>query len=289
VSAPRLLFCIGAAKAGTTWLYDYLDTHPDCHLRGVKELHYFDGLDLGSMAWQRKDNQARLDRARTKLIADPARAEHLQRQVKDRAEWLQIQALGHADDAAYLAYLTAGRTGQKLVADITPAYALLSAERFRQMASLGDSRFLYILRDPLARLWSHVRMNATRKADGVPSLDDAARLLRRTINRREPGIAERSDYAGTLARLADAVPDRQSLIIPFETMLEGGIAQICDFLGIANRPADAQRVIHRGTPLDLPDDLRAKALRWLEPQYRAAQAQFGYLPEHWENPDSIAK
>src|SRR5437764_2788693 len=36
--------CIGAHKAGTTWLYQQLDSHPDFWMSPVKELHYFDQL-----------------------------------------------------------------------------------------------------------------------------------------------------------------------------------------------------------------------------------------------------
>lgn len=34
--------CIGAQKAGTTWLYENLRLHPDIYLTPRKELHYFD-------------------------------------------------------------------------------------------------------------------------------------------------------------------------------------------------------------------------------------------------------
>ncbi|MDB5657806.1 MAG: hypothetical protein JWS10_421 [Cypionkella sp.] len=30
---PTLLFCVGATKAGTSWLYDHLFAHPECHFR----------------------------------------------------------------------------------------------------------------------------------------------------------------------------------------------------------------------------------------------------------------
>ena len=35
---PTVLFCVGAAKAGTSWFHSYLENHPDCHMRGIKEL-----------------------------------------------------------------------------------------------------------------------------------------------------------------------------------------------------------------------------------------------------------
>ena len=34
--------CIGAPKAGTTWIYKHLAAHPDVWIPLVKELHYFD-------------------------------------------------------------------------------------------------------------------------------------------------------------------------------------------------------------------------------------------------------
>ena len=40
-----LFFCVGAAKAGTSWLYSQLAAHPECHFRAIKELHYFDAID----------------------------------------------------------------------------------------------------------------------------------------------------------------------------------------------------------------------------------------------------
>ena len=41
--------CIGAAKAGTDWLFEQLSAHPDCHFRSIKELHYFDALEQGKL------------------------------------------------------------------------------------------------------------------------------------------------------------------------------------------------------------------------------------------------
>ena len=48
--------CIGAQKAGTTWLYENLSRHPDVVMPPMKEIHYFDcayglvfGVDNGSL------------------------------------------------------------------------------------------------------------------------------------------------------------------------------------------------------------------------------------------------
>ncbi len=84
-------------------------------------------------------------------------------QTRQRDLDAAIALLGRPESgAAYLDYLGAGQ-GAAVVGDITPAYGLLSVERLRAMAALGETRFLYILRDPVARLWSHVRMIAGRR------------------------------------------------------------------------------------------------------------------------------
>jgi hypothetical protein len=36
--------CVGAQKAGTSWLYHQLTLHPDFWMPPIKELHYFDTL-----------------------------------------------------------------------------------------------------------------------------------------------------------------------------------------------------------------------------------------------------
>jgi hypothetical protein len=41
------LFVVGAAKAGTTSLWRYLDVHPDIFMSGTKEPHFFSGFDEG--------------------------------------------------------------------------------------------------------------------------------------------------------------------------------------------------------------------------------------------------
>ena len=38
MSEPVLMFGVGAAKSGTSWLHRYLDEHPECHFRAIKEL-----------------------------------------------------------------------------------------------------------------------------------------------------------------------------------------------------------------------------------------------------------
>ncbi len=141
---PTILFCVGATKAGTTWFYRYLHDHPECHMRSIKELHYFDTVDFGDYARQ-ADVYARL---RADLEAKRAEAtgwteKNLARQIADIDEIEAVIAKGDAGEADYIAYLMRGlgqaKTGEdhRLVGDITPSYALLSQDRLARMAALS--------------------------------------------------------------------------------------------------------------------------------------------------------
>lgn len=280
---PALLFCVGATKAGTSWLRDYLAVHPDCHLRGMTELHYFDCHDLGA-TWARTDVERRIARLEEEMSAAGT-----ERALVRAAELADLKALlallrKPLDEAAYVEYLTEGRGGAKLIADVTPAYSLLSTHRLRRMAGLmPEVRFLYVLRDPIARLWSHVRMMARRRGEGSVGRARAARILDGVIAGREAAIAARSDYRGALERLREAVEPSRLMVAFYEELLTAtGIAALCSFLGIGQRPADLGRRVHQGIALTMePAQVRA-ARDWLRPQYDYVERVMGRLPQAWK-------
>ncbi len=283
--SPTLLYCVGATKAGTSWLYRFLSEHPDCHLRSVKELHYFDALDHGDQDWQRRQLQKRMDglAARLDQLPDDGRA-GLQRQIDDCADLMALHENPDEDAAAYLAYLQAGQDDQLLVADITPAYGLLSVPRLTQMAKLvANTRFIYILRDPVARLWSHVRMNAARRGGDAAKIQNRAnRIFWRLGRGRHPGIMERSDYRATLERLQTALAPAQLLVVFYEEMFSHlSMNRICAFLGIGQQAAQLDVPEHRGAVVTMNAAQLQQARQWLAVQYEYVHASFGRVPSQW--------
>lgn len=279
-----VFLCVGAAKAGTSWLHRQLSAHPDCHFRAIKELHYFDALDGSRLDkefkkhrdWQQTDLEKV---ARTGLGPSDKQAAKL----ADRGAWLDVLERQAEDVEAYLAYLEGGAYRAKVVGEMTPAYALLSCERLQQMAQMApDVRFLYLLRDPVERLWSHVRMMAARRdANGAVSPERCAAILNRTISGAEMELVKRSDYAAALRKLTAVVAPAKLLVEVFEDVLRGdGLNRICRFLGIGSRPVDLAPV-HAGQPLAMSAAQRDMATTWLAPQYAAAEAALGRRPDAW--------
>lgn len=285
--APTVLLGVGAAKSGTSWLYRYLSDHPECHFRSIKELHYFDGIDLGSRDRHAADRTREAEAIRARIAKGRAGAAADGR-LADREAWLRVLAADQEDTAAYLAYLDGGRDAATsvpvVVGEVTPAYALLPEERLRAMAGLGDRdvRFVYLLRDPIARLWSHVRMIAGRRAsDGVVVRRRCDRIFDRTLAGEESQIEARGDYRAALGRLSRAIDPARLLVLVFEELVQGdGAARLCAFLGIAPRAPDPLPV-HEGQPMPMRAEQRGRARAWLAPQYDYVAERLGYRPTGW--------
>ena len=281
---PTYLFGVGATKAGTTWLYRYLAGHPDCHLRSVKELHYFDALE-GGFDRQIKVNRDKVARHAERLAGVAGgKAAQLRQSLADLRDWLAVLDRRCEDLPAYRAYLETGRGTRRLVGDITPAYSGLPVDRLQTMAALsGDVRFVYLLRDPLARFWSHVRMVASRSRAGQQDLaGECARVFDRVLAGEPSDIANRSDYKGALERLDAAVDPRRLLVMFMDQLISlPGVARLCGFLGIGVHGANVAARIHEGAPLAMTSAQAARARDWLAPQYSYVAARFPEMPATW--------
>jgi hypothetical protein len=276
-----VFLCVGAAKAGTSWLHAQLQRHPECHFREIKELHYFSALEHGRLGAELKKHRGwqvdLLERlARSGQVPNDEQA----RRLADRGAWMDVLEKGVEDVPAYLEYLHGGAERKPVVGELTPAYALLPEARLKAMARMApDVRFLYVMRDPVERLWSHVRMIAGRR--GEATAERCAALLERVLAGREDQIEARSDYAGAIRRLSGAVPGARLLCEVFEEMVSGeGFRRLCAFLGIGASEPDPVPV-HAGTELAMTDAQRRAATDWLAPQYDAARAALGRMPEGW--------
>jgi len=285
---PVLLFGVGATKAGTSWLHRYLSDHPQCHFRAIKELHYFNGFDFDDLPRQRAAIEAHKDGLLQRLETDSdARFANTIRQLGHIEHWLTVLDIGKEDTGAYLDYLKGGLEGEHVVGDITPAYSLLSEARLRQMAGLtADVRFIYLMRDPVARVWSHIRMMAKRRKDGGDTLEArAAHLFRRWMRGEEKQLDLRGDYASALTKLRNAVAGEKLLVMFYEDLFsENGVARVCAHLGIDPAPGSFDKRVMEGERLTLSDEDRAMARGRLAPQYEFVAAAMGDLPGAW-HPD----
>lgn len=276
---------VGAQKGGTSWLHYFLKNHPQCAMSPVKELHYFDCLEMKRQSFMANN----LQEMKKRLFGDAERAAEnvapiTVEEARNRFEvWAGLMAHDTVDTAAYLNYLLLGSDGAKVVGEVTPAYAMLSADSFRAMRSVApNTKLIFVMRDPVSRLWSNLRMRASkRNQTETDILDHTRKDFAAVLNGRIAGIARRSDYARTLKVMDAAVPAEDVHYEFFEGLFDDGAARICAFLGIDAMEAPADTNVNEGVRVALPGDLGRDMLVWLKPQYDCVREKFGQLPAKW--------
>lgn len=295
MSDPLPLFCVGATKAGTSWLYRYLHDHPDCAMPAVKEAHYWDTFAPERLEKQLTVFRVRLRemRAQKRQAIDADRGwqvANLDRRINDMKVLVTVLEGPRSDDSAYLGWLMQGRKGV-LTADMTPAYATLDDTTLARMRDAAPTaKFLLLIRDPLDRLWSHIRMQAHRQRQAHEKYEKKANnILYRILNRgQETHILERGDYPKIIRKLRRVIPQGRLLIAFFEDLLtDDGLARICDFLGITPRSAKGATPVHAGREVVMLDKLRPRALGLLNEHYEWVARNVGPLPQRWQ--DNLAR
>jgi hypothetical protein len=182
---------IGAEKAGTTWLYDILRAHPDLFLPDTKEIHFF---NRHTSTGRESDN------------------------------------FRHRGPAWYERHFDAAPPGTR-AGEATPMYLCDPDAPGRIHLTLPEARFIVILRDPVARSWSHYRM---ARAKGHVTCD-----LDTLIGRRDPAVIGRSLYATQLDRWRAFYPASRFLVLFFEEVMAAprrALAQVADWLGVEAAP-----------------------------------------------------
>lgn len=296
MAEPVLLFGMGAAKAGTSWLYRALDLHPQARVRAIKEAHYWNSaapLDKARCleGMERYAEGLKRRAIRAEIAAKLWQIRNLERQNRDVAGLIKVIGGDRTGHRAYLDWLTAGAGDAKVIAELTPAYGLLPVETMRDMAALTPNvHFVFSMRDPLSRLWSHVRMQAVRQKDESEDLAEKAHsILWRILNRgRETHLTERGDYSGPISRLKEVVSqDRMHLVFFEDLITDEGFAAFCDRIGLGHHKIDQTEPVHEGPILPFPDDLREQALDFLRDQYEWVARNVGPLPQAWQ--DTMAR
>jgi len=287
-----IVYGVGAQKSGSTWLHSYLASHPQCHFRRLKELHYFDSLD--GLA----KNRRQAIRLRAEKMKRRASEKWFwqRRKVQDRIdaieEWLDVFDGSTPVHDKYLAYLMKGRRNEPLIGEVTPEYSIVSEARLAEMVALSPrTKFIYLMRDPFERSWSHIRMTAKRD---TRNNNDFVELALKTTDDFLAGRCEavrvRSDYKAAIERLTKVVP-REDLLFEFyeDLFSESALLRITDFLGIAPHKGETEEVVHLGKSLKLDETRKKEMIKLLVPQYEYVSQFFdGHIPERWtENWQSI--
>src|SRR5262245_2702158 len=257
--------CVGVHKGGTTWLYQQLDSHPDFWMPPLKELHYFDQL-------------SRVHRSSSTRCRD-------ERDLRFLESINSLSAKSYQDLESYARLFEP--KGQLLSGDISPNYSTLSNAIIRRVIRYFPKlKVIFLARDPVERVWSHLSMEVHYhqiEAFDVTDIDEVNRnLLRR-------GLLLRSYPSAVVARWKRYVhPDRFRIYF-FDDLQRNPTdlrRLVLHFLGAdPDKPSSRVSVDHnswaRMDKLVLTDKVRSHLAQFFKKELKTCASRLGGAARAW--------
>jgi hypothetical protein len=266
VAKPIFVLGVGAQKAGTTWLHEYLGSLPEVDLGFMKEYHVFDQNHVQDTT--------------------PGRKKRLKNYLDSffRTDSLSIRHKFRRNHKHYFSYfrkLVDGSSQVFITGDITPSYAALPVKVLRYIKSQLEKngfrvRVIFLMRDPVARCISANRMYSSPRLLESPG-DGAleAELLAKKYQQTRFQIRTRYDL--TIINLEQVfTPGELYLGFYEELFSDKAIAEICSFLELPFRPGKYEQVVHGSlVKSELPETIKSEVRSYYSQVYDFTVNRFG--------------
>ncbi|HZW62689.1 MAG TPA: sulfotransferase [Flavobacteriaceae bacterium] len=206
-------FLVGAARSGTTFIYNYLNNHPNVFLPNVKEPNFFSEVE-------------------SYIKEDYAAPE------KNKVYHSKIINSRKIYDALYL-----NSKANQIKGDISPSYLwdLNTAQKIYEHNA--EAKIMISLRNPIDRAFSHYKMNYYI---GMEQHKNFKKALEAEVKPKWGGSNEylkMSLYYNQIKKYFDVFPASQIKVIIYEEWIENietTMREITSFLGIENKPVKLQ-------------------------------------------------
>lgn len=213
-------FVVGAAKSGTTSLYEYMKMHPQIYMAPIKETHHF-STDIDNSKF--RPNYARsLNKDLSKFLETDMQEGIFHAFVKERDQYDKL--FKNVKD-------------EKAIGEITNSY-LYSQEAARNIFTrFPDAKVIMMLRNPIDRAFSHYLMDLRIGYE----TNDFMTALKKDMARDPKGwgisnlYVEIGMYAEQVKRFIEIFPERQRRIYLFDDFKKDAGAVVKDmftFLGV---------------------------------------------------------
>jgi hypothetical protein len=260
--------CVGAQKAGTTWLYHQLNCHPEFWMPTVKELHYLDEMSHSRLPSSAIWREAAVRDQRDQRFVDAMRA---------------LCSKGFFDLRGY-GRLFAPK-GELLSGDIGPVSSVVPEEMIAAiMDYFPQLKIVFIARDPVEQVWSALSM-AVRNGNLPPFDVNDPRVIAEHLF--HPDILCRSFPSMIVARWRRHVPPTQLGLWFFDDLQAGAAkvrAEILRFLGAdpeKSRTRADERINEERKKLPMSAEVREQIARFFARELRACASELGGAAVDW--------
>jgi hypothetical protein len=278
----NLFLSIGSIKSGTSWLYMLLRNHPQIDTVPVKEIHYF--------AHFHTEYQLLCFPNRLKQLQDTAAWLSADRPEEARAilSWFTSYLADPVNDA-WLAGLYRDPHGANWCSEFSNLNALLPQAGWQHVRnSAGRIRVIYTMRNPLSRLWSHVRFHMA--LTGLLAQCDDWTESNFTTFLAVPEISRLARYTHVLRLLEQSMDPKEYRLLIYEdieTAPDRVLADIEALLEICPGAYDPPSLTKRhnpGSQHTMPPAFVAASTSMVESELESLEAHGFAIPAAWGHP-----
>jgi len=211
----RLFLSVGAMKAGTTWLYDKLRQHPEIYFTPQKEVHYFAHYYGKSAILDASKREIRAANA----LAKAGRVSHNSLNLVSITNWYSRYKIEPVNYEWLHGIMEQGINSNQYVSDFSNLTCFLDTNDWSDVKRHTKKlRVVYILRDPLSRLWSHFKFHLQfSKHNNAHKPDNDFSLFKRIIDK--PWFWRNALYSKQIKALQSSLKQEELKILFFEDMV----------------------------------------------------------------------
>jgi hypothetical protein len=207
---------IGMERAGSSWIFYMLASHPDVWVPPIKEIHYFDSLSLKpEETWRYKKHlKIRIKGKLAPLLKIPEdRPQLFKNTYLEYLSWDLNYFTGSYNNSWYKSLFSEKYTKNRICGEVTPAYSTISEEIIKNICTnFSDTKLIISVRDPVERtksaLFHFFRGVKKRQIEKVPQ-EELLEWL------DQPTVKERSYCSQILDKWEKNSNENQIILIDF--------------------------------------------------------------------------
>jgi hypothetical protein len=293
-STPEFLV-VGPFKTGTSWIYEQLKTTEGFDLPPIKELYFFYDADLNYQLSKSNDEKFLRNEFPSRQLTPSiinTRKLNLENKIRESRKY-RFQNLVNAikagsplwglfyyffpknlSEKSFSLYTKLfKKTTGHVSGDISPIYFVLSPYAIEKIKEyFPDIKIIFIMREPVEREWSNIRMKYFTKGEEIPFSADEYFASQRTTG----------DYINAITNWEKYFSADQILYLFYDELVANPTAftgKLLDFLKPgAKITLLVKEKVMQGVNKSIDQDLKIKLIEKNLPQYHFLAEKFSNSP-----------
>jgi len=273
---------IGAMKAGTTWLNYHLNNHPYIWVPPIKELRFF----------------SQLSGHKKNVLLQTITHKWLRTELKKRSRSYLQRTSGFKDllwDLHYFLHMPNEKWYtncfrpdlDQICGEFSTDYAVLNEKKIQRIRMCYPNlKILYILRNPIDRTWSHIRMMQSSKNQIQLDYQDLKKLMQ--FMKDNSWIVQHSLYGANLTNWRLHFPASQIFVGFFDDIQSRPkelLSEIFNFLNVdpheINNIKDISRPINPSLKQEMPTEFTKYLAALFHDDLISMHKQYGNYCTQW--------